>query len=125
MINVGRVVNSRNFAQPGGFTVFRQTGAWSGGRWVSQPEVAIIMQGTVTVATQEDLEQVPEGDRVTGMMSFYSQQMIYRTRSEDDQDPGGTSDEIFWRGERYRVAAVLPWLDFGYCKAIGARMGGD
>lgn len=118
MINVGRIVNNRNFSQPSGFTVYRQTGTWVAGRWVAE-EAEIQMQGTVTVANSKDLTQVPEGDRVTGMMCFYSQQPIYET------NPDGTSDEIEWQGERYRVYSVFPWSDFGYWKALGTRMVSD
>jgi len=121
MINVGHIVNSRNFAQPNGFMVYRQTGEWVRGRWVSS-ETAIQMQGTITAANPNDLVQVPEGDRVAGLMCFYSQQVIYTTRAADGTDPGGTSDEIVWNGERYRVSSVVPWADFGYWKAFGVRM---
>lgn len=120
MINVGRIVNSRNFAQPKGFTVYRQSGEWVAGRWVPADEAIIPMSGTITAANPNDLVQVPEGDRIVGMMCFYSQQPIYTTRAEDDA--GGTSDEIVWNGERYRISTVVPWGDFGYYKAIGVRM---
>ncbi|NHN33540.1 hypothetical protein [Paenibacillus agricola] len=119
MINVGRITLSRNFAQPKGFTVFRITGETVGGRFTPFPEAEIKMQGTITVASPKDLEQVPEGDRVTGSMCFYSTQQIHVTR------PEGISDEIVWQGERYRVSAVVPWQDFGYFKAFGVRMAGD
>lgn len=115
MINVGRIVNSRNFAQTSGFTVYRQTGSWERGRWVTS-ETTTQMQGTVTAASSKDLIQVPEGDLIKGVMCFYSQQMIFETR------PEGTSDEIVWQGDRYRVFSVFPWSDFGYYKALGVRM---
>jgi hypothetical protein len=121
MINVGRIVNSRNFSQPGGFTVYRKSGDWKSGRWVSF-EDSIQMQGTVTAMNPKDLIQVPEGDRVTGIMCFYSEQFIYTTRSESDVAEGGTSDEIVWRDDRYRIFSVVPWGDFGYVKAYGVRM---
>lgn len=126
MINVGRIVNSRNFAQPKGFKVYRTTGEWVSGRFVTKtPDTPLLLQGTVTVANSEDLEQVPEGDRVTGMMCFYSQQPIYVTRAEDELSAAGISDEIVWSGDRYRIVAVVPWRDFGYYKAFGVRMAGD
>jgi hypothetical protein len=124
MINVGRVVLSRNFAQLGGFTVYRQSGNWVAGRW-EPSESTLQLQGTVTAMNPKDLEQVPEGDRVTGMMCFYSTQPIYTTRAAGDIESGGTSDEIEWRGERYRIMSVQPWQDFGYYKAFGTRMVSD
>ncbi|SFE43540.1 hypothetical protein SAMN04487969_102503 [Paenibacillus algorifonticola] len=116
MINVKNVVLSRNFAQPKGFIVHRQTGSWVRGTWQSVEEAPITLSGTIIVATADDLEQVPEGDRVKGAMAFYSPQQIYVTRET------GTSDQIDWRGERYRIYHVAPWEDFGYYKAIGVRM---
>jgi hypothetical protein len=123
MIDVGRIVNSRNFAQKNGFTVYRQAGSWVGGRWTST-ETALQMRGTVTPMNPKDLTQVPEGDRVTGIMCFYSQQPIYTTRGSSSQ-VAGTSDEIVWQGERYRVSSVVPYQDFGYYKAFGVRMVSD
>ncbi|KPV60719.1 hypothetical protein QJ48_04105 [Paenibacillus sp. A3] len=125
MINVGRIVNSRNFAQLKGFKVYRTTGEWVRGRFVTTSETPIQFQGTITVANADDLQQVPEGDRVTGMMCFYSQQPIYITRSEGEHSAAGISDEIVWQGDRYRIISVNPWQDFGYYKAFGVRMAGD
>lgn len=127
MINVGRIVLSRNFAQSKGFVVVRTVGKWLSGRWVADPETTINMQGTITVAGENDLVQVPEGDRVTGMMCFFSTKPIYVTRAEDEEglEIDGISDEIIWQGDRYRVSSVNPWQDFGYYKAFGVRMVSD
>ncbi len=125
MINVGRIVVSRNFAQPNGYMVYRTTGDWVNGRWVDNPEVAIKMDGTITVANVNDLVQVPEGDRVIGLMCFYATIPLYTTRAAVGSDLGGISDEIAWQGDRYRVSSVSPWSDFGYCKAFGTRMAGN
>lgn len=124
MINVGRIVMSRNFAQPGGFVVYRQSGAWVAGRWVTS-EASINLQGTVTVATSDDLIQVPEGDRVKGVMCFYSKEPMYGTHAQDGATPSGTSDEIVWKDDRYRVFSAFPWGDYGYYKALAVRMVGD
>ncbi|MCM3141662.1 hypothetical protein [Brevibacillus sp. MER 51] len=116
MINVSEVITDPDFAQQ--FQVFRKSGEWSKGRSGSS-EVPIIMTGIVTVADAKTLEQLPEGDRVTGLMCFYSTQELHTTREE------GTSDQIEWRGERYRVKQVFPYGDYGYFKAVGQRMEGD
>ncbi len=117
MLDVSEVILDPDFAQE--YPIWRRPGAWVGGRWVPGTEYRVRAYGTVTVATTRDLEQVPEGDRVKGMMCFYSDREIFTTREE------GTSDEPEWRGERYRIVQVAPWGDFGYWKAIGARMAGD
>lgn len=120
MINVGRVLHSRNFSQS--FDVYRKTGgAWDAGRF-EQDETKISMIGVVTVAKPKELEQLPEGDRVLGIMSFHCTKPIFVTHSADTP---GTSDEIVWNGEKYRVSAVLPNSDYGYWKAYGVRVVGD
>jgi hypothetical protein len=118
MINVQRVVLSRNFSQTAGFTVHRQSGQWVRGVWTAGTEQSLTFAGTIIVANADELEQVPEGDRVKGAMAFYSPQQMFTTNNT------GTSDQIEWRGERYRIYWVAPWVDFGYYKAIGVRMSG-
>ncbi|GED71177.1 hypothetical protein BRE01_48790 [Brevibacillus reuszeri] len=116
MIDVSEVITDPDFAQP--FTVHRKGGDWVKGRWVSSDVPPIRMTGVVIVADAKTLEQLPEGDRVTGLMSFYSTQELFETREE------GTSDQIEWRGERYRVKRVFPYVDYGYYKAVAERVKG-
>lgn len=113
MINVGSVVMDKDFAQS--YTVHRKSGTWVDGRWIPS-EVSLPYFGTIVVASQEDLLQIPEGDRVTGTMMFFSVKPLNRTGKT------GTSDEITWRGVRYRLSAVVPWADFGFYQAFGVRM---
>jgi glucose dehydrogenase len=119
MINVGRIMSSKNFSQT--YTVFRETGSWQNGRWVSS-ETPIQMTGVITAASPNDLKQVAEGDRVTGSMCFYSQEEMFETRANDPDVKDGTSDQILWNGYRYRVSSVMPWSDYGYYKVIAVRM---
>lgn len=119
MIDVSSIVLDPDFVQT--FTIYREAGSWSGGRWVST-ESSITMTGTVTVAKPQELVQVPEADRTQAVMIFYSTQPIYTTRSDSSKAAEGTSDQIVWNGDRYRVSAVLPWKDYGYYKAYAVRM---
>ncbi|MBG9773565.1 hypothetical protein [Brevibacillus laterosporus] len=116
MINVSEVITDPDFAQS--FVVHRKSNTWAGGRSVPS-EIPINMTGIVTVADAKTLEQLPEGDRVTGLMCFYSIQELFTTREQ------GTSDQIEWRKELYRVKQVFPYGDYGYYKAVGERMAGD
>lgn len=119
MLDVSQIVVDPDFVQS--FTVYREAGSWSGGRWAST-ETAIAMTGTVTVAKPQELVQVPEADRTTGVMVFYSTQPIFITRSDSTKAVEGTSDQIAWNGDRYRVSMVAPWKDYGYYKALAVRM---
>lgn len=116
MINVSEVITDPDFAQP--YMVYRQFGEWERGHWKSADEKRIRVTGVVTVADAKTLEQLPEGDRITGLMCFYATQELFETREE------GISDQIEWRGERYKVKRVFPYGDYGYYKAVGERMTG-
>lgn len=115
MINVGRIVNSPRFAQS--FTVYRKGGTWVAGRWnTTGTETAILLTGTITIPSSTDLEQVPEGDRQKGVICVYSTQAIVIT------NVSGTSDEIMWRGNRYRASQLFPYADYGFYKCIAVKM---
>jgi hypothetical protein len=112
-INVAKIIKNPRFAQK--FSIFRKSGEYQSGRFI-QSENEIQVTGIVTAPSSNDIIQVPEADRVTGVMCFHATQEIYTTRDT------GTSDEIIWKNARYRVFRVIPWSDFGYWKAYGVRM---
>lgn len=84
----------------------------------SDTKVCIPNFGIVQQATSKDLEMVPEGDRVHGMISFWSQTRLYESNAK------GVSDIICWHGAWYRIMFVADRSDFGYFKAVGVRMTG-
>ena len=118
-MNLSRLLYSPTFSQ--NFTVHRKTGAWTSGRF-KQTETDVTMQGIVAPCNPKELNQMPEGDRVTGVMCFHSEQQIYVTHNDSQ---AGTSDEIEWQSERYRISSVIPWNDFWGWKAFGVRMVSD
>lgn len=113
-MNVGRAVLNPRYAQS--ITVYRKTGAWVAGRWTPNPDIVLTLQGTITVPSATDLAQVPEGDRQQGAITIYTTAPLQLTTS------AGTSDEIEWRGSRYRVQHVWPYADYGYYKAVATKM---
>jgi len=115
MINVAELIHDPDFVQS--FTVFRKTGEWVDGEWIPG-EKEIRMQGVVVAANTKDLLQVPEGDRVKGVMAFYATEPLLVTHEK------GTADEVVWHGERYRLFQIWPYVDYGYYKALGERMAG-
>jgi hypothetical protein len=118
-IDMEDLILDPDFAQP--YTVYRKTGQWVSGRF-EQTESSLQFYGPIVVNNVKDLMQVPEGDRARGVMAFYSTNPIYITQDNPEK---GTSDEIEWRGERYRIFQVAPYNDYGYVKALGQRMAGD
>lgn len=123
MIDVSRVVIGKNSQS---FTVYRKTGSWVLGRWVDI-EKSIPFSGTITIAKEKDLTQVPEGDRVGGEIAIYTIKALYVTHATKDPVTGvdaGTSDEVLWQGDRYRLFNSNPYSDYGYYKLIGVRTAG-
>jgi hypothetical protein len=100
-------------------SILRSTGQYGPGGWQNQT-TTIPAYGVVTIAEGKTLQQVPEGDKVTGALEFNSAQRIYQT-SEQGQK---LSDILVWRGVKYKVLQVFPWADFGFWKAVMVRMPG-
>lgn len=119
MINIAEVIENPDFTQA--ITIQRSSGSFELGGW-QNALTSVFVSAVVTVATAQDLSQVPQGDRVTGAMTFYSTEQIFQTHA--DGSPG-TSDTIWWRGQQYRVAQVWPYADYGYWKALGLRISGE
>lgn len=119
-VNLSRVVHSPMLSQK--ITILRRTGAWEYGTWVQgdKPET-LTMRGIVTMASAKDLQQVPEGDRVTGSIKILTTERIYIT----DGPAGNITDMVLWRGARYRIVTVTPDVDYGFWRSIGQRLDGD
>lgn len=118
LLNLSRVVNSPYFAQA--FTVMRSTGAFAQGGYVDSV-CPIGFYGVIQPATDEDIRQVEEGDRTTGMMSFIAEGQMYKTRAKNANVKSGLSDRILWNDFEYKIVSTSPWKDFGFWKAIGSR----
>ena len=119
-ISLTRVASSPAFAQA--FTVNRSVGTFEEGGY-QFTTTAIPFYGIIQPGSESDLAQVPEGDRVTGMMGFISEERMYKTYV--DKSVSGIGDQITWRGQNYKVIAVTPWRDFGFWKAIASRQAGE
>lgn len=107
-------------------TIYRSTGSWAAGGW-KEKITQIPASGVVTIVDPETLAQVPEGDRIKGSIMFVTSTAIYETLADRPADGGGgTSDEIRWNGQKYRVAYVSPWAEMaGFWAAVLVRTKGD
>jgi hypothetical protein len=122
MISIDEIVIDPDFAQS--YIGHRKSGVWVDGVF-EQTEVVVNFYGTIIAANSRDINMLPEGDRIAGLMVFYStaDNPIFITRNLDSDT--GTSDELEWRSERYRVMQVYAYNDYGYVKAIATRKAGD
>lgn len=125
MINVEEIITDPDFAQK--FTVIRSTGSFIKGLWTEGTVTEIEMYGTITNPTPNDLQQLPEGDRVVGAMVFHTNSPLYVTRAGAGtrRDPNAISDQIIWRGDYYKLSGVSVYADYGYYRAVGERIKGD
>lgn len=118
--SIAEVVNDPVFSQS--FTIVRsQGGYYRQGRWVNAT-VNVQAWGSIQPPTPTDLEMVPEGDRVSGVVQIHTTQPIYETNVELTN---GISDIVTWHGQQYRVLRVFEWQDYGYWKALAVRMSGQ
>ena len=123
MINLSRVLNSPKMRQT--FTIYRSSGGRFGaGGWIEDTPIEIEASGIVWPSTAREILQVPEGDRALGMMTFATTVPLYTTRAEGATS-AGTSDQLEWKDELYRVISRLPFTDYGFNVAVGARLSGD
>jgi len=120
VFDLGFVVQNLDMSQ--NFTVYRSSGSWVKGRWTEGGSILKEMRGVISVANQKELNALPEGDRIKGGMIFHSTEELFTTRTGTDM---GTSDKILWNGEYYRMYNVWPYKDYGFWKAIGARIKGE
>lgn len=122
MINLSRVLKSRHLNAQS-FNVYRSEGEFREGGWVEitpSPEYFSVV-GIVVPANEKELKQVPEADRIIGGMMFWSPIEIKTTRVGDYQ---GTSDQLEWRGEKFRVVSVGQYVDYFGWPALAQRMEG-
>ena len=118
--SIAEVVNDPMFAQS--FTITRsQGGVFLAGRWTNAT-VQVPGWGSIQPPNPEELDQIPEADRVTGIIAIHSTQPIYETNVEMTY---GISDIVVWHGNQYRIVKVYPWQDYGYWKAVAVRMSGQ
>lgn len=71
--------------------------------------------GVVQPAGEQQLSQLPEGDRLRETIAVYTA-CVLRAGGADVP-----ADCILWQGARYRVASVRRWADSGLCQALAVR----
>jgi hypothetical protein len=125
IIQMSDIVNDPYITAPEGYVITRNYGSWVAGIWTVAP-TTLQGYGVIRPAKEEELEMVPAGDRVKGLMCFYSSTPIFISGTTAQNDGNAhTSDQIAWNGQNWRVVAVGNWTDFGYWKAIARRMSGE
>ena len=115
MIYVQELIHDPDFCDT--FQLIRHIGSeWERGEQIVKTETLTI-EGIVSPATSKDIEMLPEGDRQTGMKTFYADVPMHVTDTEE------TSDICEYRGKQYKLLQVFDYSSNGYYKAIGTMTG--
>jgi hypothetical protein len=95
MIDVSEVVGDFDMQAPLPYLIQRSTGQWLAGGFQSIT-TNISNMGPVQPATDEDVQMLPEADRVSGVLAFWSLIPIYQTR---DAIEAGTIQTVTMQGD--------------------------
>lgn len=124
IVNLFEIVNDPDLAQP--FAIERSTVQFVlGGEQIVVTTIPAL--GVVTVSDADTLQMIPEADRTQGAMSFYSSTPILLSHGNEPQLSGtagtqGVSDVLIWRGIRFRISKVFPYIDYGYFHCVGVKI---
>ena len=121
MISLEEIILDPDFVTK--FLIIRTKGEFVKGRWTETEKEEIPVYGIATPVSARELNQLPEGDRISGLMNFYTikKEPLYLTRTGVDE---GISDQILYDNIYYKLKSVEPWEPFGYWHAIGERTKG-
>ena len=121
-INVSRLMSDPAFSSK--YTVLRRQGKWEGTRFIVGEPETLEYYGPVQPATNKELEQLPEGDRHSSTMKFFCKPPKTLHVTSEDGENANISDEIIYRGGRYKIFSVKDWTPNGYVRAFAYRIGG-
>lgn len=115
MIDLSELMHDPDFCES--FVIRYQKGKWQDGKFVTIPEEQKVT-GIVEPTSGDDLSQLPEADRVSGLMTFYTREVL--TLGNENQ----CSTEIISRGRIYKIVQLQDWSRHGFYKAIASLSGG-
>lgn len=89
------------------FTIVRRTATVSqyGENSVSETQEAGV--GSIQAPTKETAERLPDGVQLNKVKTVFTKAVFYANAA------GKYVDQIIYKSQRYNVAAVTPWEDFG------------
>lgn len=115
MIDMTELIHDPDFCTT--FTVVRKLpGAWVQGEQTVQ-ETTFPVEGIVLPSTSKDIEMLPEGDRRSGLKTFFADVELKVTDTET------TADICVYKGCRYKLIHAFDYEANGFYKAIGTLAG--
>lgn len=114
MLTIGELIKDPCFCTK--FTIIYRGGSFV--RGVYKPvDKSVPVIGVARPSSADDLDLLPEGDRVKGSMSFYTNEPIIVTNTE-------SAPLIKWHDRTYKIIHTEDFVESGFFKAIGTLMTG-
>jgi hypothetical protein len=109
MISVEEVVTDPDMASPKPFTILRSTGSWDSTGFVSQITQTLQRFGCVHQTSEEEIAMLPQADKVSEALTFWSTQPMYVTQgSESVPATHGEAPTGAFPGTVYALSANPP-----------------
>jgi hypothetical protein len=123
MIDVSELLNDPDLCSE--FTIERPTGKFAMGGWQAGDPEIIPAYGAVRNLSGNEIQQLPEADRVLDVLSVRSVTPMNGSTTGNADGNAQTSDIIIWNGSRYRVVRTRDYSEQGYYYAEASRMEGN
>lgn len=115
MIDMAEMLHDPDFCTT--FIVIRKIpGEWIQGEQL-QTERRLYIEGIVLPSSSKDIDMLPEGDRRSGLKTFFAEEELKVTDTET------TSDICVFKGRYYKLIHVFDYEANGFYKAIGTLAG--
>lgn len=115
MLDISFLLDDPDFVTT--FQVIKTSGEWQDGEYVVLPTVPETVSGVVRATGKDDLEMLPEADRISGSITFW-------TRKPIDLDlTASPPPRLRYAGNTYKIMHLENWQDSGYTKMIGIMLG--
>ena len=121
---LSEIINDPDLAEA--FTIIRSSGSFASGGW-RNVQTNIKSYGVIDNAQGQDLEMIPEGDRVLGAIVIHTEAPMYVSHEDpvDGVNSPGISDIVVWHGQQWRLMHVSDRSNRGYYSAVAVRMAGQ
>lgn len=118
-LNLSRVINSPRLRNSSQLKIMRTPGSWIKGAWTPSTVVTLYSIGIEAGVSEEEVLQLPEGDRIQGLKKFFV------TIPLQGATTGTTPDKILAAsGETFQVKIVDNRMVNGFYSAICVRIKG-
>lgn len=115
MLDISFLLDDLDFVTT--FQIVKNQGEWQDGEYVVSQAASETVSGVVRATGKDDLEMLPEADRISGSITFW-------TRKPIDLDlTASPPPRLRYAGNTYKIMHLENWQDSGYTKMIGIMLG--